>query len=115
MKKNIYMGMAKASFSAYVLGKHLLKTGEEVYFLGKKSTTNFGRPFCSFPFPFLASKWLKYAVFALQKAKKVYIYIWQRARLPPQILAFLALFPSLKVKNGKFEMCKFAPSLRLRF
>ena len=63
--------MAKASFSAYVLGKNLLKTGEKVYFSTKKSATNFGRPFCSFPFPFFASKWLKYAVFAFQKPKKV--------------------------------------------
>ena len=54
---------AKASFSAYVLGKNWLKIGESVHF-SKKSTTNFGRPFRSFPFPFFATKWLKYAVFA---------------------------------------------------
>ena len=63
--------MAKASFSAYVLVKNLLKTGEKVHFSTKKSTTNFGLPFCFFLFPFFASKWLKYAVFALQKAKNV--------------------------------------------
>ena len=63
--------MAKASFSAYVLVKNLLKTGEKVHFSTQKSTTNFGRPFCFFPFPFFASKWLKCAVFALQKGKNV--------------------------------------------
>ena len=63
--------MAKASFSAYVLVKSLLKTGEKVQFSTKKSTTNFGHPFCFFPFPFFASKWLKYAVFAFQKGKNV--------------------------------------------
>ena len=63
--------MAKASFSAYLLGKILLKTGEKVHFSTQKSTTNFGRPFFSVPCPFLASKSLKYAVFAFQKAKKV--------------------------------------------
>ena len=36
----------------------------------RPKTTNFGCPFCSFrEVPFFASKWLKYAVFALQKAK----------------------------------------------
>ena len=49
--------MAKAAFSAYLLVKHLLKIGEKVHFSTKKSTTNFGLPFCFFPFPFLASKW----------------------------------------------------------
>ena len=64
--------MAKASFSAYVLVKNLLKTWEKVHFSTKKSTTNSGLPFCFFPFAFFfASKWLKYAVFALQKAKNV--------------------------------------------
>ena len=67
----IYIYMAKASFSAYVLVKVLLKTGEKVHFPTKKSTTDFGLPFCFFPFPFFASKWLKYVVFALQKDKKV--------------------------------------------
>ena len=61
--------MAKASFSAYLLGKNLLETGEKVHFSTKKSTTNFGRPFCSFPFPFFALKWLKYVVFAVQSQK----------------------------------------------
>ena len=68
--------MAKASFSAYVLGKNVLKTGGKVYFSTKETTTNFGRPFCSFPFPCFASKWLKYAVFAFQKAKKVGRIFW---------------------------------------
>ena len=63
--------MAKASFSAYVLGKKLLKTGEKVNVLTKKNTTNFGLPFCFLPFPFFAPKWLKYAVLALHKGKKV--------------------------------------------
>ena len=63
------MNLAKASFSAYVLVKMLLKTGEKVHFSTEKSTTNFGLPFCFFPFPLFASKWLKYAVFAFQKAK----------------------------------------------
>ena len=48
-----------------------IKTGEKVHFSTKKSTTNFGLPFCFFLFPLFSSKWLKYAVFALQKAKKV--------------------------------------------
>ena len=80
----IYIYMAKASFSAYVLVKNVLKIEEKVHFSTKKSTTNFGLPFCFFPFPFFASKWLKYAVFAFKKPKKVgrkrglrlYIYIY---------------------------------------
>ena len=32
----------------------LLYTGEKVHFSTKKSTTNFGHPFCSFPLPFFA-------------------------------------------------------------
>ena len=68
---NLQKYIAKASFSAYLLGKHLPKTWEKGHLLTQKSTTNFGRPFCSFPFPFLASKWLKYAVLAFQSAKRV--------------------------------------------
>ena len=60
------------------------KTGEKVHFSTKKSTTNFGHPFCSSPFPFFAPKWLKYVVFAFQKPEKyaeneasaMYIYIY---------------------------------------
>ena len=63
--------MAKATFSAYLLGEILLETGEEVQFSAKKSTTNFGRLLCSSPFSFFASKMLKYAVFAFQKGKEV--------------------------------------------
>ena len=66
-----HKSMAKASFSVYLLGKMLLKTGGKVHFSTQKSTTYFGHPFCSFPFPFLPSKWLKYAVFGFQKAKRV--------------------------------------------
>ena len=51
----IYIYMAKASFSAYVLGKILLRTQEKAHFSTKKSTTNFGRAFRSFPFPRFAS------------------------------------------------------------
>ena len=72
------MCKAKASFSAYVLVKCLLKIGEKVHFSTKKSTTNSGLPFCFFPFPFFASKWLKYAVFAFQKPKRR-----QKTRPPP--------------------------------
>ena len=62
--------MAKASFSAYALVKNALKIGEKVHFSTKKSTS-FGLPFCFFPFPFFASKWLKYAVFfCLVKSQK---------------------------------------------
>ena len=68
---------------AYLLGKRLLKTGEKVHFSTKKSTTDFGHPFCSFPLPFFASKWPKYPVSAFQEGKKVgrqwalqYIYIY---------------------------------------
>ena len=48
--------MAKASFSAYVLlKKKASKTGEKLHFsTKKKSTTNFGGPFCSFQFLCLA-------------------------------------------------------------
>ena len=63
--------VAKASFSAYLLGKISLETGGKVHFSTKKSTTKFGRPFCSFPFPIFALKWLKVAVFAIQEGKKV--------------------------------------------
>ena len=63
--------MAKASFSAYVLGKILLKTGGKVHFFDQKKHDQFWSSFCFFPFPFFASKWLKYAVFAFQKAQKV--------------------------------------------
>ena len=59
-----YIFVAKASFSAYVSGKNVLKIGEKCNFSTKTSTTDFGRAFCSIPFPFFASEWLKYAVFA---------------------------------------------------
>ena len=70
--------MAKASFSAYVLSNILRKTGENVHFSDQKNTTNFGRPFWTFPFPFFASKWLKYAAFAFQNQKSR-----QKMRPPP--------------------------------
>ena len=94
--------MAKASFSAYFLGKNVLETGEKVYFLTKKkSTTKFGL-FCSFPFSLFASKWLQFAAFAFQKGKKVgrkrglrhiYIYIYMRhiCRTPQLVGSFEAL------------------------
>ena len=69
LARNQHIYTAKASFSAYVLVKKLL--GKVCTSRPKKSTTNFGLPFCFFPFPCFASKWLKYAVFALQKAKNV--------------------------------------------
>ena len=65
----IYIYIAKASFSAYVLGKNLLKTGDTVHFSTKKSTTNFGLPFCSFPFPFCL-KMAKICCFCLAKSQK---------------------------------------------
>ena len=46
----------------------------------------------------------------------IYIYIWLWARLPPQILLFLAFFsPVLQQKVAKKRCFKFAPSLYLRF
>ena len=80
--------MATASFSAYVLVKKLLKTGEKVHFSPtKKKHDQFWSSFLFLPFSlFFASKWLRYAVFALQKAKNVgrkrglchkYIYIYE--------------------------------------
>ena len=50
--------------------KFALNWGKTALF-DQKSMTNFGRPFCSFPFLFLASKWQKYAVHAFQKGKQV--------------------------------------------
>ena len=47
------IGRVKASFSAYVLVKKLLKNwGKSALFGQKKNTTNFGLPFCFVPFPF---------------------------------------------------------------
>ena len=63
--------LAKASFSAYVLVNNLLKTGERVHFSTKKCTTNFGRPFCFFPFPYFCFKMAKICCFCLAKAKNV--------------------------------------------
>ena len=64
--------MAEASFSAYVLVKMLLKTGEKVHFSTKKKHDQFWSSFFFLPFSlFFASKWLKHAVFAFQKAKNV--------------------------------------------
>ena len=85
----IYKFSAKASSSAYSLGKMLLKTGENAFF-DQKSTTIFSL-FLIFLFLFrslsvYASKWLKYAVFAFQKCKKGR----QKTRPPPNF-RFLAL------------------------
>ena len=66
----IYIYMAKASFSAYVLGNFLLKTGEKVHFSTKKHD-RFWSSFLFLPFSFFSSKGLTYVVFAFQKAKKV--------------------------------------------
>ena len=63
--------MAKASFSAYLLGKSLPKTGEKVHFLTKKTRPILVVLFVPSLLPSLASKWLKYAVFAFQEGKKV--------------------------------------------
>ena len=63
--------MAKALFSAYVLGKRVLKTWGRVHFSTNQSTTNLGRPFCSFTFPFLGLKMAKICCFSFQKARKV--------------------------------------------
>ena len=62
--------LAKASFSAYVLVKHVLKTGEKVHFSTKKSTTNFGLRFCFFPFLFFCLKMAKICCFRIAKSKK---------------------------------------------
>ena len=83
---------AKASFSAYVLVKMLLKTGEKVHFSTKESTTNFGLPFCFFPFPFFASKWLKYAV--LKKSLAESQKRRQKTRPPPFFPILVGDFPS---------------------
>ena len=83
--------MAKASFSAYFLViKMLLKTGEKVHFLTQKSTTNFGLPFCFFPFPFFASKCPNYAVFALQKLKSQTSR--QKTSPPPYIYIYIYIY-----------------------
>ena len=39
----------------------------------------------------------------------IYIYIWLWARLPPQILPFLAFFPQFHSKNGEKEMLQICP------
>ena len=82
---HIYIYMAKPSFSAYVLGKKLLETGEKLHFLTEKSTTNFGRPFCSFPFPLFASKMAKICCFCLSKRQKGR----QKTRPPPYIYIYI--------------------------
>ena len=72
--------MANASFSAYVLVKNLRKTGEKCTFLTKKSTTNFGLPFCFFPFPVFCLKMAKICCFCLAKSQKRR----QKTRPPPE-------------------------------
>ena len=63
--------MAKASFSAYVLGKNVLKTGGKVHFSTKKSTTDFGCLFCSSPFSFFGLKMAKICCLGFQKGKNI--------------------------------------------
>ena len=59
---------------------------------------------------FLQNFWdVKNEGFEKKKKKYIYIYIWLWARLPPQILPFLAFFPSLKGKNGEKEMLQICP------
>ena len=73
--------MAKASFSAYVLVKILLKTGEKVHFSTKKKHDRFWSSFLFLPFSLLlVSKWPTYAVFALQNSQKCR----QKTRPPPK-------------------------------
>ena len=62
--------VAKASFSAYVLLKKRLKLGKNCTFRPKKHD-QFWSSFLFLPFSLFSSKWLKYAVFAFQKAQKV--------------------------------------------
>ena len=69
----------KASFSAYILGKNLPKFGAKVHFATTKSTTNFGLPFCFFPFPFFfCLEMAKICCFCLPKGR-------QKARPPPEL------------------------------
>ena len=83
--------MAKASFSAYVLVKILLKTGEKVHFSTKKSTTNFGLPFLFIPFSLFCLEMAKICCFYLAKSQKSR----QKTRPPPQISNIYAIL-SLK-------------------
>ena len=60
--------VAKTSFSAYVLGKNVLKTGGKVHF--QKARPILVVLLVPSLFPFLHSKWLKYAVFVSQRQKR---------------------------------------------
>ena len=84
----IYIYMAKASFSAYVLLKKRLRTAEKVHFLAQKSATNFGLPFCSFPFPLFRLKMVKMFCFCLSKSQKSR----QKTRPPPYIYIYIYIY-----------------------
>ena len=92
--------MAKASFSAYVLVKILLTTGEKVHLSTKKSTTNFGFPFCFFPFPFFL-KMTKMCCFCLAKSQKRR----QRTRPPPKKYIKTSCIKTFRDPLGCFGMC----------
>ena len=73
-------------FRAYVFRHKIgLKLGKKYTFRPKKARPILVVLFCSFPFPFFASKWLKYAVFAFKKAKKSR----QKTRPPPYIYIYM--------------------------
>ena len=62
--------MAKASFSAYLLGNFLLKAGEKSTLFDQKKHDQLWSSFLFLPFSlFLPSKWPKCAVFTFQKQK----------------------------------------------
>ena len=84
--------MAKASFSAYVLGQNVLKTGEKVHFSTKKNHDQFWSSFLFLPFSLFCLRMAKICCFCLQKAKNVgrkrglshvYIYIYIYMALTP--------------------------------
>ena len=72
-------------FSAYLLGKTLLKTGEKVHFSTKKKHGHFWSSFLFLPFSLCFLKMAKLCCFCLSKRQKGR----QKTRPPPNIYIYM--------------------------
>ena len=89
----IYIYMPKASFSAYVLVKILLKTGEKSALFDQKMRDQFWSSFLFLPFSLFCPKMAKICCFCLAKSQKRR----QKTRPPPYIYIYIYIYRFLQV------------------
>ena len=95
--REIYM--AEASFSAYLSGINLLKTGENLHFSKKKTHTHTTSSFLSLPFSLVCLKMAKLCCFCLSRGQKSR----QKTRPPPYIYIYIYIE---RERESTFSPCK---------